>query len=49
MYNHAAANYVCPLCLVVKGQPANCGDQEADVGLAQCSRDGLHHRKMVAR
>jgi histidine triad (HIT) family protein len=31
MHSHAPAGYICPLCLIAKGQPTNRGDQEADV------------------
>ena len=31
MYNHEPKNYICPLCLVARGQPTERGTQEADV------------------
>jgi histidine triad (HIT) family protein len=31
MYNHAPADYVCPLCQISRGEPTEKGDSKADL------------------
>ena len=31
MYNHAPADYICPLCQIYRGEPTEKGDSEPDV------------------